>query len=338
MKGQQQTSGNRQDQQVVTKGPKKVLSHLGHRATRESQSGGQAPEPISEDDQVSRFLGDLGAIAHSHAKVGGGKRGSVIDPISNHGHRPRFLGQKDPLQLLLGSEIPSQLICRQSDLTRQPLDAALTVTTEQTKAQSLGPQAGQGGEGLVPGTVLQANPAQQNLVRRHRQQGSPVLSSARQRRRNAEDTLVRQPLGATHPELGRHPIDEPNQTIPRHHFRGPQVQQGKFAVLGLLVKGVREGMATGLLKTGGQLDQSIGADPGISLCGDPLQSQPPIKNQWSCRHGCDQGASRRQGARLVKQHGFQTRRGLHGIPSPEQEARTGGQAKSDSNGGGGGQP
>ena len=104
------------------------------------------------------------------------------------------------------------------------------------------------------------------------------------------------------------------------------------------MKGVREGMATGLLQTGGQLDQSIGADPGISLCGDPLQSQRPIKNQWSCRHGCDQGASSRQGAGLVKQHGFQTRRGLHGIPSPEQETRTGGQAKSDGNGGGGGQP
>ena len=104
------------------------------------------------------------------------------------------------------------------------------------------------------------------------------------------------------------------------------------------MKGVREGMATGLLKTGRQLDQSIGADPRISFCGDPLQSQLPIKNQWSCRHGCDQGASRRQGARLVKQHGFQTRRGLHGIPSPEQEARTGGQAQSDGDGGGGGQP
>src|SRR3546814_16267275 len=87
----------------------------------------------------SALGGDIGSRAHRDADVGGGERGSVVDPVACHGDDPALLAQPlDDRALLVGEDIGFDVV--DAEAPRDRLGGDAIVPSEPDDLDSSFPQ------------------------------------------------------------------------------------------------------------------------------------------------------------------------------------------------------
>src|SRR5581483_11907349 len=72
-------------EEVIDEGEEEILANVGHGATAQEDSAGQAAQIALHEGDAGRFDGDVGAGAHGNADVSCGQGGGVVDAVARHG-------------------------------------------------------------------------------------------------------------------------------------------------------------------------------------------------------------------------------------------------------------
>ena len=77
--------GNRDRDDVVADCLPKVLSHLSHRATADTDGDGYIERIGAHEHQVGSLDGDIGAGTNRHTEIGLSQGRCVVDSVTDHG-------------------------------------------------------------------------------------------------------------------------------------------------------------------------------------------------------------------------------------------------------------
>src|SRR5205823_7893665 len=107
----ERAAGERNGGHVVARRPGKVLDHLAVAGPGQPDDGDDAARVAAGQHDAGRLDGHVGAGADGDADVGPGQGGSVVDAVTDHGHRPApVLEGGDGLVLILRQDLGEDLV------------------------------------------------------------------------------------------------------------------------------------------------------------------------------------------------------------------------------------